>query len=352
MKKAFLLLLFVVTTVVALRAQDEPSEQTAAPEIIVVEYETYYQVTIVNSEDEPYAEIYYSVIINGDYCGDGVYNDYEPLAFQGAGSYIIAAYAISPGKFPSETVNLYFDIPQIVIYVPAYDFIVDGIYYKIESDSTVWVSTRAIGKCINDFGYVPHAEGPSYSGDVMIPGSVEYDGQAYTVTGLADCAFEGCDLNSVYLPNTIELIRDDAFHDCTGLKTIIIPESVTEICQNAFWWCVDLKRVICKAVTPPDAFWTAFWYNYERATLFVPAEVLEVYRTHQVWGRFTHIVPFVGAGPGDINGNGEINIADVTGLIDQLLSGDELPDYFDVNGDGDVTIGDVTALIDMLLGTD
>ena len=81
----------------------------------------------------------------------------------------------------------------------------------------------------------------------------------------------------------------------------------------------------------------------------MPDQSLEAYRAHVEWGKFTHIVPFLGAGPGDINGDGNIAINDVTNLIDQLLSGDELPAYADVNGDGNVGIKDVTILIDMLL---
>ncbi len=53
---------------------------------------------------------------------------------------------------------------------------------------------------------------------------------------------------------------------------------------------------------------------------------------------------------GDVNGDGSVTIADVTALIDSLLSGVEVPlDAADVNGDGQVTIADVTALIDRLL---
>jgi len=55
---------------------------------------------------------------------------------------------------------------------------------------------------------------------------------------------------------------------------------------------------------------------------------------------------------GDVNGDGQVTIADVTELIDSLLSGLEVPlDAADVNGDGQVTIADVTELIDMLLGS-
>ena len=112
--------------------------------------------------------------------------------------------------------------------------------------------------------------------------------------------------------------------------------------------------MICEGTTPSPASTYAFTSDdgydfYQNATLFVPNEALDVYRNHNVWGRFYHIVPFLGAGPGDINGDGNIAINDVTNLIDQLLGSDELPAYADVNGDGVVTIADVTALIDMLL---
>ena len=53
---------------------------------------------------------------------------------------------------------------------------------------------------------------------------------------------------------------------------------------------------------------------------------------------------------GDVNGDGQVTIADVTELIDSLLSGLEVPTHVaDVNGDGLVTIADVTELIDRLL---
>ena len=52
---------------------------------------------------------------------------------------------------------------------------------------------------------------------------------------------------------------------------------------------------------------------------------------------------------GDINGDGEVSIGDVTALIDVLLSGETASELADVNNDGEVSIGDVTRLIDMLL---
>ena len=55
---------------------------------------------------------------------------------------------------------------------------------------------------------------------------------------------------------------------------------------------------------------------------------------------------------GDVNADGQVNIADVTALIDYLLSGNATGISLknaDCNGSGGVDIADVTALIDYLL---
>ncbi len=53
---------------------------------------------------------------------------------------------------------------------------------------------------------------------------------------------------------------------------------------------------------------------------------------------------------GDVNGDGEINIADINAVIDMILSG-TASDRGDVNGDGETNIADVNALIDYILST-
>ena len=55
---------------------------------------------------------------------------------------------------------------------------------------------------------------------------------------------------------------------------------------------------------------------------------------------------------GDVNDDNEVSIADVTVLIDYLLTGDDTGvnlDAANCNQDSDVSIADVTALIDYLL---
>ena len=51
---------------------------------------------------------------------------------------------------------------------------------------------------------------------------------------------------------------------------------------------------------------------------------------------------------GDVNGDGEVNIADVNALIDLILKNQSSANA-DVNGDNEVNIADVNALIDLIL---
>lgn len=154
-------------------------------------------------------------------------------------------------------------------------------------------------------------------------------------------------LTSVTLPHVVS-IGMSAFNSCSGLISMDLGPDVVMIRDGAFSTCMNHERLVCRAINPPEIHLT-YYEGYERVKLFVPAESIEAYRNAEVWGRFTHIIPFIGAGPGDINGDGNIAVSDVTNLIDQLLGGEELPAYADVNGDGEVNIKDITDLIDMLL---
>lgn len=51
---------------------------------------------------------------------------------------------------------------------------------------------------------------------------------------------------------------------------------------------------------------------------------------------------------GDVNGDSEVNIADVNAVIDFILA-DSFGPLADVNGDGEVNIADINALIDIIV---
>ncbi len=55
---------------------------------------------------------------------------------------------------------------------------------------------------------------------------------------------------------------------------------------------------------------------------------------------------------GDVNGDGEVNIADVNALLDIILGGEAdgaTLERADINEDGEINIADVNALIDIIL---
>jgi hypothetical protein len=109
----------------------------------------------------------------------------------------------------------------------------------------------------------------------------------------------------------------------------------------------------CQATTPPtfatDDSWSTFNENvYEQATLYVPQASISKYKKAEIWKNFLNIKAIPDHIPGDVNGDGEVNIADVNAVIDVILSNGHDMDA-DVNGDHEVNIADVNAVIDMIL---
>lgn len=77
--------------------------------------------------------------------------------------------------------------------------------------------------------------GPDYSGRVVIPATVTYNGATYNVTEIGDYVFRDCiSLTEVVLPEGLKKIGKQQFWGCTALKAIIIPGTVTEIGRDAF----------------------------------------------------------------------------------------------------------------------
>ena len=113
----------------------------------------------------------------------------------------------------------------------AYSFQVDGIFYDKLGISEVAVTSS-------------NSSSNKYSGNVVIPSSVKYNGVTYSVISIGDLAFNSCSsLTSIQIPNSVTSIGEWAFYNCSSLTSIQIPNSVTSIGAETFSWCSSLTSI-------------------------------------------------------------------------------------------------------------
>lgn len=181
--------------------------------------------------------------------------------------------------------------------------------------------------------------------NTMIPNSV---------TEIGYGAFMDCTaLTSIDIPNSITKIGELAFQGCTGLTGIVIPNSVTEINDFAFYECTGLTDVYCYIAAPSSVSTGNNRFesdngDYSGRTLHVLWGTADAYRGNKNWyPYFERIVEDIFMG--DVNGDLEVNIADVNAVINMILGGNGSIPAADVNGDGEINIADVNALIDIIL---
>ena len=102
---------------------------------------------------------------------------------------------------------LSFIIPQIV---KAYDLEENGIYYLINSTDKIASVTYGDNK---------------YYGDIIIPSSIIYNNETYSIDSIGDNAFLDCVmLKSVSIPNSIIYIGKYAFGGCYNLDAVYITD--------------------------------------------------------------------------------------------------------------------------------
>ncbi|MBQ3623065.1 MAG: leucine-rich repeat domain-containing protein [Bacteroidaceae bacterium] len=100
----------------------------------------------------------------------------------------------------------------------------------------------------------------SYTGNIVIPETVKYDGVAYSVTTIGVGAFSGCTgLTSITIPNSVTTIGSGAFSCCSGLTSVTIPNGITTIETGTFEYCHGLT-----SITLPEGLTTiGYWAFYQ-----------------------------------------------------------------------------------------
>lgn len=192
--------------------------------------------------------------------------------------------------------------------------------------------------------------GSSYEEDLTNGSSKRY---LMTEIGEGAC-LNVTSITSVIFPKYLEKIGSAAFA-ATGLTEIELPQTVGEIGAGAFYM-TDLTSVICHNNLPPTIDETTFDVNtYQKATLQVPAQSVNTYKTAYNWSKFFKIIA-IGSEDfkkGDVNGDNNVDITDVNILINIILGKDSASNYngrADVTGEGGVDVSDVNAVINIILG--
>ena len=174
-----------------------------------------------------------------------------------------------------------------------------------------------------------------------------------SVTEIGDAAFFSCvGLTSIVITNSVTAIGDGAFCNCFGLTSIVIPNSVIKIYDDAFYNCLRLADVYCyiadlSRVSSGNEQFYLDYGDYSGRTLHVLQGMADAYSVDENWyPYFGQIVEDIFMG--DVNGDLEVNIADVNAVIDIILGGNGNA-AADVNGDGEINIADINSIINIIL---
>ena len=173
------------------------------------------------------------------------------------------------------------------------------------------------------------------------------------VTSIGNNAFYCCgNLAAVTVGDGVKTIGDRAFSTCTSLGTVSLGTGLELLGSRVFSSSMQISSITVKAMLPPkmtskDAFASSV---YKKATLKVPQEALDDYRSTQYWSNFANCEAIVSnVLLGDVNLDGEITISDVNAEIQAMYSGNDCEPLFDINGDGEINIADVNAIIDLIM---
>ena len=145
-----------------------------------------------------------------------------------------------------------------------------------------------------------------------------------------------------YIAEGTERVSAWAFEGCDQLKFLYMPSSLRVF--NG-----PLSNSV-KTIVSDGGYYLSSWYvdDFDRGecSLYVPASSWKNYVNRSPWDAFKEIIPMR-----DANGNGVIDIDDITTIIEILLGVSDIEDYSSMltGPDEVITIDAIAEMIDLLL---
>lgn len=166
--------------------------------------------------------------------------------------------------------------------IPTQHVLVDGIYYNFDVENKTATVTN------NGSDDPEPWFNPSYSGDVVIPATVNYESVTFEVLTIGQYAFDYAhEVTSIDIPEGVVRIEAEAFGDC-GFNSITLPTSIQSIGSRAFLGMIPINNITLLAPTPPTVGDMAFGYTYSEyeymtCTIQIPCGSLETYLAGEGW---------------------------------------------------------------------
>ena len=129
-------------------------------------------------------------------------------------------------------------------------------------------------------------------------------------------------LKTLTLTEGVTTLPENAFKDCSELLTVAMPSTLKSIGNSAFENCAKMTDVTVKMVKPfpidESVFRGVLQHGY--CDLHVPVGSKIRYAAMEVWKEFAVITEDGGTGQkkGDVNGDGQVTIADVVAVLNLM----------------------------------
>ena len=124
-------------------------------------------------------------------------------------------------------------------------------------------------------------------------------------------------LKSIRFPETKMKVEDEAFSECRQISSVYFGDSTIQLGNQVFYKCEDMQYVVSKC-HEPYMFWDGTFYKtiYGKCTLFIPTGTKEIYASTSGWKNFTKVKEIDVDDPGlkvslKVSGEGKVSVNDV-----------------------------------------